>query len=88
MSKSDKLPAKLPLRPAIKTTLDLKKLLLQSLEDLTVGEITPNQARARAFLARTTLDAIRVEIYAARVGLVSYRPVPLLETGEKIIDAE
>ena len=49
-----------------------------SLEELVAKKLSPNEARARSFLAKTTLDALRVEISAARTGLSNYPPVDLL----------
>lgn len=72
MSESEILPLQL------KTSLDLRRLLLQSLEDLIEKRITPNDARARAWLAKAVIDTVRVEITAARQGLSSYKPVNLI----------
>jgi hypothetical protein len=59
--------------------------LLVSLDDLCAKRITPNEARARAWLVREVLDTMRLEMIAARTGLAVYAPVELLP---KIIDGD
>jgi hypothetical protein len=49
-----------------------------SLDDLCAKRITPNDARARAWLIREVLDTMRLEMIAARTGLAVYAPVELL----------
>jgi len=63
----------------LKDTLDMRRFLLISLADLVDKKITPSDARARSWLARAALDTIRIEMIAAREGLVSYAPVKMLE---------
>ena len=65
-------------RILLRDTLDLRKLLLQSLDDVVNKRITPSDARARSWLARSIIDTIRIEVIAAREGLRSYEPVRLI----------
>lgn len=73
------------LTETLKNTHDLRRLLLVSLDDLVAKRITPNEARARAWLVREVLDTMRIEMIAARTGLAVYAPVELLPN---IIDGE
>jgi hypothetical protein len=61
----------------VKDTLDLRKLMLSSLDDLVNKRITPHDARGRAMLGRTILETLRIEMIAAREGLRVYDPVSL-----------
>jgi hypothetical protein len=63
---------------SIEDTLDLRRLLLQSLEDVIEKRITPNEARARAWLAREIVNTVRLELAFARTGLAVVTPVRLL----------
>lgn len=67
----------------MKDTLQLRKMLIRSLEDVIEKRITPNDARARAMLARGILDTVRVEIQAARIGLSTYEPVAFIPHDKK-----
>lgn len=58
-------------------TLQLRLLMLRSLDDVVNKRITPSDARARALLARAILDTVRIEIIAAREGLAKYAPINL-----------
>ena len=71
----------------VANTLELRVLLLQSLDDVVHKRITPSDARARSWLARSILDTMRVEMIAAREGLIEYQPVKLFPEG-KIIDGD
>lgn len=66
------------LTDTLKDTHDLRRLLLVSLDELVSKQITPNEARARAWLVREVLDTMRLEMIAARTGLGVYAPVELL----------
>lgn len=65
----------LDFKKTIKDTLDLRMLLLESLSDLVMKRITPTEARARSWLAKTIVDTLRVEMIAAREGKLHYEPV-------------
>lgn len=67
----------------VKDTLDLRRLMLSSLDDLVNKRITPHDARGRAQLGRTVLDTLRIEMIAAREGLRKYSPV-MLDDGRTI----
>ena len=73
------------LTETLKTTHDLRRLLLVSLDDLVEKRITPNEARARSWLVREVLDTMRLEMIAARTGLAIYSPVELLP---KVVDGD
>jgi hypothetical protein len=62
----------------LRTTLDLRMMLLSSLDDLVNKRITPYEARARSHLAQATLETVRLEMIHARTGLISYAPVDLI----------
>ena len=72
----------------LKDTLDLRRLLLSSLDDLLNKRITPNDARARSWLARAALDTLRIEMIAAREGLREYKPVSLVPPEPTTIEAK
>lgn len=72
----------------VSDTLELRVLLLKSLDDVVNKKITPNDARARAWLARSILDTMRIEMIAAREGLSNYKPVKMLPDNERTIEGE
>lgn len=56
-------------------TLEMRQFLLGSIRDLVNKQITPSDARARSWLARSVLDTMRIEMIAAREGLKVYKPI-------------
>ena len=72
------------IKTILRDTLDLRRMLLTSLDDLLNQRITPNDARARSWLARAALDTLRIEMIAAREGLKDYAPVRLLPEGDPL----
>ena len=59
----------------IKNTQDLRDFLLDCMIKLSRKEITANEARAQALLARSALDTVRLEIVSSRSGTSSYTPM-------------
>lgn len=58
-------------------TSDLRRKILEDFDALRAGKITPADARARALLARSAVDTMKVEIAAAAMRLDRFNPVIL-----------
>lgn len=71
---------------SIKTTRDLRILLIQTLQDLLEKRITTNEARSRAHVTRAILDTVRTELVLARTNLNEYRTIDL--TAQQKINGE
>jgi hypothetical protein len=56
-------------------TLTLRSFLIETLQDLVKGRITNAQSNARSRVAREITETVKIEIIAARQGMVSYKPV-------------
>ena len=52
----------------MKTTEDLRNKMVQLYADIEAGKVTNSQARTRAYVAKTIVDTIKVEITAAALG--------------------
>ena len=68
----------------MKTTTDLRKMLLEDLVYLRQAKITKAEARARAYVARNIIDTMKVELAAASMNLSAFNPV-LLESPERFV---
>lgn len=61
----------------MRDTADLREMLLKDLDGLRAGEIAVSDARARAALAKTIVDTLKVELDAASAGSQTFVPVML-----------
>lgn len=52
----------------LKTTEDLREAMIKLYADIEAGRITNGQARTRAYVAKTIIDTLKVEIAAAALG--------------------
>ena len=52
----------------LKTTEDLREAMTKLYKDVEDGTITNSQARTRAYVAKTILDTLKVEIAATALG--------------------
>jgi hypothetical protein len=66
------------LPPMIRTTLDLRMVLIQSLEDIRANRMTPGESRSIANMSRAILDTIRVELVMARANLDDFKTIDLV----------
>ncbi len=51
-----------------KTTEDLRNAMVKLYDDIEAGKVTNSQARTRAYVAKTIVDTLKVEITAAALG--------------------
>lgn len=61
------------------TTASLRADLLNDLAQLRDGKITVSQARARAAIARSVCDTLKIELAAASLAKQKFEPVLLLD---------
>jgi hypothetical protein len=61
----------------MKTTSDLRNILIADLTALRNGNITRAEARARAQVARNILDTIKIEVASHAMNVSYYQPVLL-----------
>ena len=64
----------------IRTTRDLRMVLIEAVEDIRAKRMTPGESRSLANMARAALDTIRVELVLARANLSDYRTIDMMAT--------
>jgi hypothetical protein len=58
-------------------TFELRKILIEDLQKLRSGEITANEARARASLAKQIIETAKLELIAHVMDTTTIKPLEL-----------
>ncbi|MFC5355469.1 hypothetical protein [Azospirillum himalayense] len=59
----------------MKTTADLRRMLIEDFQALRSGNITRSEARTRAYLAKQIVDTMKLEMIAAAANTNKFDPV-------------